>query len=254
MSTRNKVLILVASVWPLLYLLGFVVLSGSMTSLMKQYGEFVFFIWFILHVSAMISWFAVTFVFQWHVLARNKIGRFGKTVWVVALSSFGPLAFPVYWALYIVRDRGISSPLKEEPQTQITSQTKDAFTQTKASRALTVTTFWPISYMTIFVSFFLGVIVSLTVYSNLSVALPKILGRLDVLIVIPFGVLLIVHIGTMLLLLGVYLYYLVNPFINSGVPQEQKIPWFLMILFGHIYVWPFYWYFNVLWKGENFSL
>ena len=67
---------------------------------------------------------------------------------------------------------------------------------------------------------------------------------------IAFGVLFAAHLGTMVLILGLLIFYVVHLFKTDRVPQEKKALWAAVLILGnmlampvffYIYVWPDEW-------------
>ena len=64
-----------------------------------------------------------------------------------------------------------------------------------------------------------------------------------------FSILVILHLFSILLTIGLLIFYISNVFKNEKVPRDKKKQWALIIFFGHVIAMPIYWYINI-WKDK----
>ena len=64
---------------------------------------------------------------------------------------------------------------------------------------------------------------------------------------IDFDSLFKLHLGVMLFVMGLLIFYIVNIFKNDKVRQDQKALWVIVLFFGAIIAMPVYWYLFI-WK------
>lgn len=86
-------------------------------------------------------------------------------------------------------------------------------------------TLWPILYMFIF----MGAAVSAIIFGESE---PAALCA----IIIPL------HLLTMLLILGLMTYYIVNVFRNDRIKPDMKALWAIVLFMGSVFAMPIYWY------------
>ena len=105
----------------------------------------------------------------------------------------------------------------------------------KKKKYLGFLSFWPLIYFPLFmIAVFL-----FTIFGGLG-------GNISV---IAFGLLMLMHFLTIIIAIGIWIYYIVDTFKNPNVGEDNKIVWVLALVFGGVLVTPFYWWFNI-WKGE----
>ncbi len=68
-----------------------------------------------------------------------------------------------------------------------------------------------------------------------------------------FVVLIIAHLSTMLLMVALLVYYMVDLFRTSRVPADMRTPWVLLLLLGGPLSMPVYWYLYV-WREAPVSI
>ncbi|MDA0181644.1 hypothetical protein OJ997_15165 [Solirubrobacter phytolaccae] len=98
--------------------------------------------------------------------------------------------------------------------------------------------FWPPIYMV----FFIALIVEATIRGG---------GDPDNDLLIPFGVLIGLHLATMLLMLGAAVAYVLHAWRNPRVPQDQRVLWLVVILLGAPIAIPIYWWIYLRPGSEN---
>ena len=108
-----------------------------------------------------------------------------------------------------------------------------------------IATVWPISYMVIFM-----------VYAISQFFLPTskeaIINRLNS----PptdFFILFGLHLFTMLLMIGLLIFYITNVFRNDMVTKDKKILWVVLLIFGNMIAMPIYWYIYI-WKEPEINV
>lgn len=84
--------------------------------------------------------------------------------------------------------------------------------------------------------FFLGLILEATLRNA---------GDPDNDLLIPFGVLIGLHVFTMVLLLGVTVLYVIDVFRNPRVKSDQRVLWLIVLLLGGLIAMPIYWWIYV---------
>ena len=65
-----------------------------------------------------------------------------------------------------------------------------------------------------------------------------------------FVVLVAVHLLTMLLIMGLTIFYIVDIFRNDRVDKDKKVLWAVVIFMGNAIAMPIYWYLY-FWRGPN---
>jgi threonine/homoserine/homoserine lactone efflux protein len=98
---------------------------------------------------------------------------------------------------------------------------------------LAALTAWPVIY---FFGFLLGVLVIFISNDEQSV------GDIG-------DVLVPLHIGTMLVTIGMVAFYIVHAFRNRRIREDHRLLWVIAIFAGNIFVMPIYWYLYV-WRGS----
>jgi hypothetical protein len=96
-------------------------------------------------------------------------------------------------------------------------------------------TVWPLIYIFIFLA-----IVFTFALSTLGKKPPADLPGYFILLFIAHGI-------TMLLMLGMPIYYILHSYNNHQIPQDKKVLWALLLFLGNIIVMPVYWYLY-MWK------
>ena len=97
---------------------------------------------------------------------------------------------------------------------------------------LLIVTLWPIAYML----FFFAVVGIATVAGG---------GDPDNDLPIPFGLLVALHLLTMLVTLALIVIYVIDVFRNPRVDPDHRILWLILILLGGIVAMPVYWWLHM---------
>lgn len=104
----------------------------------------------------------------------------------------------------------------------------------KSSKILLgIATIWPIAYMI----FFFTVVFS-TIFSAPSDGSFERVGALQSLLMVIFPL----HILTMVLVMGLTIFYIVNVFRNDRVDKDKQVLWTAVLFFGSVIAMPIYWY------------
>src|SRR6185369_4576249 len=99
--------------------------------------------------------------------------------------------------------------------------------------ALGAATLWPFLYMVIFFGFiFSSILFSPGTGPGFSAM---------------FAVIFALHIFTMLLIMGLSIFYIVDVFRNNRVDKDKKALWAVVIFLGNMIAMPIYWYLYI-WK------
>jgi len=99
--------------------------------------------------------------------------------------------------------------------------------------ALGAATLWPFVYLVIFFGF---------IFSSILFS-PGGSGSFPAM----FAVLFALHIFTMLLIMGLSIFYIVDVFKNNRVDKDKKALWAVVIFLGNMIAMPIYWYLYI-WK------
>ena len=158
-----------------------------------------------------------------NVFRNPSVAKNQKTLWVMLLLFFNWAILPVYCYLHIWRDtdnRKIESEPAAEPIVQSTSVSR--FQKTSSKIIIFLAGFLPIVFL------LAGVyIIAFTKFSD-SVAF-------------FFGIMFYVSIAALIV------FYIYDVYHNRTVAADQRVLWTLLLIIGHICVFPFYWYFHI-WK------
>lgn len=107
---------------------------------------------------------------------------------------------------------------------------------------LLIATIWPFIYGIIFF------VIMLSTFSSMPMNGRTDLGAIDNL----FRVILPLHLLTMLDVLSLTIFYMVNVFRNDRVAKDKKALWAAVIFLGNVIAMPVYWYYYI-WQEENDS-
>ena len=97
---------------------------------------------------------------------------------------------------------------------------------------LLVATLWPLAYML----FFFAVVGIASVAGG---------GEPDGNLPIPFGVLIALHLLTMIVTLALIVIYAIDVFRNPRVDPDHRVLWLILILLGGIIAMPVYWWLHL---------
>ncbi len=109
MSKPAKVILGIATLWPPVYLVIFIgfwfYLVLSITSQGGSGLPFGVIAIFVLHGFTMLWTFALIAIYIYNVFNNGRVANDKKALWAVVLFLGNMIAMPIYWYLYIWRDR-----------------------------------------------------------------------------------------------------------------------------------------------------
>lgn len=103
MKKSTKVLLGIATIWPVLYM--FLFMGVFMVSMFLRGGE-PGAIWAIiipLHLLTMLGIIGLITFYMVNVFRNDRVSKDMKVLWAVVLFMGSPVAMPIYWYLYIWR-------------------------------------------------------------------------------------------------------------------------------------------------------
>ncbi|MFZ1699860.1 MAG: hypothetical protein WBO10_15540 [Pyrinomonadaceae bacterium] len=100
---------------------------------------------------------------------------------------------------------------------------------------------WPIVYMFLFVAFIFGMVA-------LSSGNPG--GGLETIFAGGFVILIVLHLITIFLTLGLMIFYIIHAVKNTRLDSNMRIIWILVFFFGGMLGLPVYWYLQI-WKAPE---
>jgi intracellular septation protein A len=104
----RRALMLFAALWPLVYMIAFVVLilesalrggGAPDHDLLVPFGVLV-----ALHVATMLVMVAGLIAYVVHAWRNPRVKKDERTLWVLVLLLGGPIAMPIYWWIYVRGD------------------------------------------------------------------------------------------------------------------------------------------------------
>ena len=111
MKTHNKILLAIATIWPLLYMVFFFVVIFSSIFFMPRDGSAeggalpaLFMIIFPLHFLTVLLVLGLTAFYMVNVFRNDRVEKDKKVLWAVVLFMGNMIAMPIYWYLYIWRE------------------------------------------------------------------------------------------------------------------------------------------------------
>ena len=111
MKKPAKILLGIATLWPLLYMFIFFALIFSQVFFMSQMGEpshdgppTFFIVLMSLHFLTMLWIFGLLIIYIINVFKNERVDKDKKALWAVVLFLGNMFAMPVYWYLYIWRE------------------------------------------------------------------------------------------------------------------------------------------------------
>lgn len=107
---------------------------------------------------------------------------------------------------------------------------------------LGLATLWPFAYMILFFLFIFSSILFMPTAGGEQSEAP-----------LFFVVLIPLHLLTMLWIMGLTVFYMVNVFRNDRVDKDKKVLWAVVIFMGSMFALPIYWYLYI-WKEPAGSL
>ena len=96
---------------------------------------------------------------------------------------------------------------------------------------LGVVTLWPLLYMGLFFCFIFLTMLMAPRSAETAGGFPAM-----------FVVIFALHLLTMLVILGLTIFYMVNVFRNERVDKDKKVLWAIVIFMGNVVAMPIYWY------------
>ncbi|HEY0615661.1 MAG TPA: hypothetical protein VGC96_13500 [Candidatus Elarobacter sp.] len=102
----------------------------------------------------------------------------------------------------------------------------------QARLVLGLATFWPVLYLVIFLGFVLTMVL----------AVPLSSGRGSPELGVSFFALFAVHIVTIVWIMGLTVFYMIDVFRNPRVVGDRKVLWAVVIFMGGFLAMPVYWY------------
>jgi hypothetical protein len=88
---------------------------------------------------------------------------------------------------------------------------------------------WPVIYFVLFFAFMF------------STAIGSPAGRPDTL----FEMLFVIHLATMLVMIGLLAFYIVHVFKNQALQGDRRVLWAIVLFMGNLFAFPVYWYLYV---------
>lgn len=157
-----------------------------------------------------------------NVFRNTTVAKNQKGLWVTVLLFFHFVIFPFYWYLHIWKDDN-KLEKETEPEQIVSSNNNQQKYRRKTSKIIMfLINFLPIIFFIIAVYvMFLKVSSDLLTYS----------------LTILFFVSLV----------ALIIFYVFDVYHNHTVNTNQKTLWTLVLIFGNIFIFPFYWYFHI-WK------
>jgi hypothetical protein len=113
-----------------------------------------------------------------------------------------------------------------------------------AKLVLGAATIWPLVYMLCFMGFIMSMFFVFSQDAATQAGSPHATGPGPVAVNWFFG-LFAAHMLTMLVTLGLMIFYIVDVFGNTRFPRDQRVLWLLVILLGGPIGMPIYWYLNI---------
>lgn len=105
MTKTKKLLLGIATIWPILYMVVFFIFMFSMVLLLlfqKGNPPIGFFLTiFLLHFFTMIEIFVLLAIYVRDVFKNKRVEKDTKALWAVVLFLGNMIAMPIYWYLYI---------------------------------------------------------------------------------------------------------------------------------------------------------
>src|SRR3989338_7739241 len=109
MSKNKKIILGIATLWPIVYIFLFIIATFGMIFIPTVNGEsenfaIAFSIIFALHLLTMFLIFAFLIVYIRNVFKNNSVPSEKKALWAVVLFLGNMIAMPIYFYLYIWKD------------------------------------------------------------------------------------------------------------------------------------------------------
>jgi hypothetical protein len=114
MKKPTKILLGLASLWPLVYIVFFFIfILSSFFFLSSSAGQehsppVSFMVIFLLHLLTMLWIMALTVFYIVNVFRNERVDKDKKALWAVVLFMGNMIAMPIYWYLYIWKEPAVS--------------------------------------------------------------------------------------------------------------------------------------------------
>jgi hypothetical protein len=122
MKKSSKILLGIATIWPLIYMvlfIGFIFLTLFLTGGggPSQGGGLpgFFLVIFVLHFLTILWIWALIAFYIFNVFKNDRVEKDKKVLWAVVLFMGNVIAMPIYWYLYIWPDHGALSSMPNTP-------------------------------------------------------------------------------------------------------------------------------------------
>ncbi|HEV2914207.1 MAG TPA: hypothetical protein VGX92_13080 [Pyrinomonadaceae bacterium] len=116
MKKKNKILLGIATIWPLLYIPLFILFMFSFVLLADRGappggGAFPVVILpiFLLHFLTILCTIALSVFYIVNVFRNKRVEKDKQVLWVILIFMFGMIAQPIYWYLYIWQDEPLAT-------------------------------------------------------------------------------------------------------------------------------------------------
>ena len=159
--------------------------------------------------------FYIINVFRNTTIAKNQ-----KSLWVTLLLCFNFTILPVYWYLHIWKDD--DKPEKEQESVASPDNNQPRFRSKTSKIIMFLINFLPVIFFIIAVY-----VMFLTVSSDL----------------LTYSLTILFFVS----LVALIIFYVFDVYHNNTVDTNQKTLWTLVLIFGNIFIFPFYWYLHI-WK------
>jgi hypothetical protein len=119
MKRSNKILLGIATIWPLVYIPLFFITIFSTILLTERGGApgpafpLIFVVIFPLHIITIFGGLALSVFYIVNVFRNERVEKERQVMWVILLFMAGMIAQPIYWYLYIWRDEAPLAASKE---------------------------------------------------------------------------------------------------------------------------------------------
>jgi len=114
--------------------------------------------------------------------------------------------------------------------------------KTSTKILLGLASLWPFAYMVLFFIFILSSFLFLSPTAGQEFGPP-----------ISFIVIFLLHLLTMLWIMALTVFYIVNVFRNGRVDKDKKVLWAVVLFMGNVIAMPIYWYLYI-WKEPAVTL
>ena len=114
MKKPTKILVDIATLWPFIYMVLFMLFMLSAFFFISSPGgndtaPWPFLIIFPLHILTMLAIMALTVFYMVNVFRNDRVDKDKKVLWAVVLFMGNMIAMPIYWYLYIWKEPDVTS-------------------------------------------------------------------------------------------------------------------------------------------------